>query len=272
MMNDTQLQSALAVAVEACRRGAAELEAWRPRFRVKEKSRADLVTDADTASQKAVKDHIFAEYPDHHFLGEEEAVGKSIESLRFGDDPTWVCDPLDGTGNYAHGVPAYCVNLALVFHGEPVVAVTLDPRLNELYTAVKGGGAFLNGEPIRVSTIATLGSALLSTGFPSDYEKQLRNLAAWQRVTKEAQALRRTGSSALNMAYLAAGRFDGYWCYDNWPWDVLPGVLLVQEAGGTITNAEGGAFDPFRMDILATNGPIHASVLAALTAGESDTF
>jgi myo-inositol-1(or 4)-monophosphatase len=107
---------------------------------------------------------------------------------------------------------------------------------------------------------------LLSTGFPSDYEKQRRNLVTWQRVSQEAQALRRTGSSALNLAYVAAGRFDGYWCYDNWPWDVLPGALLVREAGGTITNALGGAFDPFRMDLLATNGPIHADVMKLLNA------
>ena len=206
------------MAIEAARRGAAELEAWRSKFRIREKARADLVTDADTASQKAVKEHLLAAYPEHNFLGEEEAYGRDIESLRFAADapPTWVCDPLDGTGNYAHGVPAYCVNIALVVKNEPVVAVTLDPRLNELFTATAGGGAFLNGEPIRVSTIASLRDALLSTGFPSDYEKQLRNLAAWQRVSKEAQALRRTGSSALNLAYLAAGRFDGYWCFDNW--------------------------------------------------------
>ncbi|CAN5555849.1 inositol monophosphatase family protein [soil metagenome] len=260
------LQNYLAVAVESCHRGAAELEAWRSKFTVREKSRADLVTDADTASQQAVKSHLFAAFPGHHFLGEEDSFGKSIESLRPAANapPTWVCDPLDGTGNYAHGVPAYCVNLALLIDAKPVVAVTLDPRLNELYTATRGGGAFLNGEPICVSPIASLGSALLSTGFPSDYEKQLRNLAAWQRVSKEAQALRRTGSSALNMAYLAAGRFDGYWCYDNWPWDVVPGMLLVEEAGGKVTNASGGPFDPFKMDILATNGPIHADVLKAL--------
>ncbi len=256
----------LAVAVEACRRGAAELEAWRPRFTVREKSRADLVTDADTASQAAVKDHLLASLPGHAFMGEEDSVGCGIESLRLAADapPTWVCDPLDGTGNYAHGVPAYCVNLALVIANEPVVAVTLDPRLNELYTATQGGGAFLNGSPIRVSPVATLADALLSTGFPSSYEKQLRNLAAWQRVSKEAQALRRTGSSALNMAYLAAGRFDGYWCFDNWPWDVLAGVLLVREAGGTVSNAVGGPFDPFRMDILATNGPFHSDVVNLL--------
>jgi myo-inositol-1(or 4)-monophosphatase len=259
----------LSVAIEAARHGAAELESWRNRFRVREKSRADLVTEADVASQAAVKAHLLGTCPDHHFLGEEDSVGKSLESLRLpaSHAPTWVCDPLDGTGNYAHGVPAYCVNLALVIEQTIVVAVTLDPRLNELFTAVRGGGAHLNGEPIRVSPLTTLGQSLLSTGFPSDFDKQRRNLAVWERVSQDAQALRRTGSSALNLAYVAAGRFDGYWCFDNWPWDVLPGVLLVTEAGGTITTADGAPFDMFRMDILATNGHIHAETLRSLNGG-----
>src|SRR5436190_4921186 len=201
-MTTSELNAALAVAVEAARHGAAELEAWRPKSRIREKARADLVTDADTASQLAVKTHLLAAYPDHHFLGEEDSFGRSIESLRLAPTapPTWICDPLDGTGNYAHGVPAYCVNLALVVKNEPVVAVTLDPRLNELFTATLGGGAFLNGERLHVSTISALRSSLLSTGFPSDYDKARHNLAVWQHVSKEAQALRRTGSSALNLA------------------------------------------------------------------------
>lgn len=265
-MTSNELHEALTVAVDAARRGSLELESWRPRFRIHEKSRADLVTDADTASQKAVKECLLAAYPTHGFLGEEDSAGKSIESLRLAANapPTWVCDPLDGTSNYAHGVPAYAVNIALVVANEPVVAVTLDPRMNELFTATKGGGAFLNGEPIRVSTIRTLASAMLATGFPGDYQKQLRNLAAWQQISKNVQALRRTGTTALNLAYVACGRFDGYWAYDNWPWDVLPGALLVMEAGGTISNCEGGPFDPFRMDMAGTNGLIHSETIESL--------
>ncbi|MGL4420970.1 MAG: inositol monophosphatase family protein, partial [Gemmataceae bacterium] len=138
--------------------------------------------------------------------------------------------------------------------------VTLDPRMNELYTAAKGQGAFLNGEPIRVSSIPSLHDGLFSTGFPAGYEAQLKNLDAWRRVSYFAQALRRTGSTAINMAYLAAGRFDGYWCYDNWPWDVLAGAVLISEAGGTLTTADGAPFDPFRMDIIASNGHTHAEL------------
>jgi myo-inositol-1(or 4)-monophosphatase len=256
----------LQIAVEAVRRGAAELESWRPKFTVREKGRADLVTEADTASQAAIQAYLASQFPDHGFMGEESSVGKSLAELRLPADapPTWVCDPLDGTSNYAHGVPAYCVNLALMANQSIVVAVTYDPRLNELFTATIGGGTRLNGEPVRVSKCPRLADGLLSTGFPSTYQQQRRNLDAWERISRVCQSLRRTGSSALNLAYVAAGRFDGYWCYDNWPWDVLAGVLLVTEAGGMVTTSDGGPFDPFRMDIIATNGTIHLETVQTL--------
>lgn len=265
-MTSGELHRLLAIALDAARQGAAELEAWRSRFTVREKSPADLVTDADTASQHAIRNHLRQACPEFGFLGEEGVGSAAIGSLRLPPDapPTWVCDPLDGTANYAHDVPAYCVNLALVVASAPVVAVTLDPRMNECFTAVRGGGAFLNGQPIRVSAIDALSRAMLATGFPAGYDAQKRNLAAWDRMARAAQALRRTGSTALNLAYVAAGRFDGYWCYDNWPWDVCAGVLLVTEAGGRITDAAGGAFDLFRMDILASNGTVHDEALAWL--------
>jgi myo-inositol-1(or 4)-monophosphatase len=267
-MSAPNLTELLSAAVEAARRGAAELESWRNRFRVREKSRADLVTDADHASQTAIKEYLLGRYPDHIFLGEEDSVGKPIESLRpaTGSPLVWVVDPLDGTGNYAHGVPAYCVNVGLLLDGKPAIGVTLDPRLNELFTAVTGGGAFLNGERIRVSAIPTLHDGLFATGFPANYQAQLHNLEAWKRVAYHAQALRRTGSSAINLAYVAAGRFDGYWCYDNWPWDVVPGAVLVAEAGGQLSAADGTPFDPFRMDLLATNGHTHDELQRALAA------
>ena len=269
-MNNTLLPVWLAAAVEAARRGAVELEGWRNRFSVREKSRADLVTDADIASQKAISQYLLGRFPEHQFLGEEDCVGKPLAGMRpvAGSPPVWIVDPLDGTGNYAHDVPAYCVNVGLVVDGEIVVGVTLDPRLNELFTATKGGGAFRNGEPMRVSTIATIRDGLLSTGFPTDYQKQLNNLEKWKRVSAHSQSLRRTGSTAINMAYVAAGRFDGYWCYDNWPWDVVPGALLIQEAGGTLTASDGSPFDPFRMDLVATNGHIHAELLKVLNETE----
>jgi myo-inositol-1(or 4)-monophosphatase len=261
------LAAFLAAAVDAARRGALELERWRAKFSVKEKSRADLVTDADHASQRIVKDALLAAFPDHDFLGEEDAVGRALEETRLAPDapPTWVVDPLDGTANYVHDVPAYCVSIGLFAGGKPVVGVIHDPRQNEVFTAALGQGAFLNGAPIRVSAVAALRDGMISTGFPADIQKQLRNFEAWGKVMIHAQSLRRTGSTALNLAYVAAGRFDGYWAYDNYAWDVMAGALLVTEAGGVLTAADGQPFDPFRPDLIATNGRFHGELLRVLT-------
>jgi myo-inositol-1(or 4)-monophosphatase len=260
------LATFLATAVEAARRGAAELEGWRTRFTFKEKSRADLVTDADHASQRVVKETLLAAFPDHVFLGEEECVGKTPEETRPPADspPVWVVDPLDGTANYVHDVPAYCVSIGLWTGGKPVVGVIHDPRMNEVFTAAAGLGAFLNGKPIKVSTVPALGNGMISTGFPANHAAHARNLDAWAKVMAHAQSLRRTGSTALNLAYVAAGRFDGYWAYDNFAWDVMAGAVLVAEAGGQLTTADGRALDPFRPDILATNGHFHAELLGVL--------
>jgi len=265
----TQIAAFLATATEAARRGAAELEAWRSKFTVTEKFRADLVTDADHASQRVVKECLLAAFPDHVFLGEEECVGKSNEETRppANSPPVWVVDPLDGTSNYVHDVPAYCVSIGLWASGKPLVGVIHDPRMNEVFTAASGLGAFMNGKAIKVSTVATLRDAMLSTGFPANYDKAKRNLDAWAKLTEHAQSLRRTGSTALNMAYVAAGRFDGYWAHDNYAWDVLAGAVLVAEAGGRVTTIDGLLFDPFRPDILATNGLYHAEVLDVLRNG-----
>jgi myo-inositol-1(or 4)-monophosphatase len=263
-------QSALAgflsAAVDAARRGALELESWRAKFSVKEKSRADLVTDADHASQRVIQDALLAAFPEHRFLGEEDAAGLSLEETRLPPDapPTWIVDPLDGTANYVHDVPAYCVSIGLFAGGKPVIGVIHDPRQNEVFTAALGMGAFLNGAPIRASAVTALRDGMISTGFPADIQKQLRNFEAWGRVMIHAQALRRTGSTALNLAYVAAGRFDGYWAYDNYPWDVMAGAVLVTEAGGKLTAADGERFDPFRPDLVATNGRLHPELLRIL--------
>lgn len=260
----------LAVAVEAAKRGAAELERWRKQFKVYEKARADLVTDADRASQEIVREYLIGQLPDHAFLGEEECVGKTVDQVRPQADgpPLWVVDPLDGTSNYVHDVPAYCVSIGLWYKGEAIVGVIFDPRQNEMFAAAKGHGATLNGEPIRVSTIPIIRDSLISTGFPANYEAQLRNLEAWKKVSFHAQALRRTGSTALNMAYISCGRFDGYWAYDNWPWDVMAGACLIREAGGQLQTIDGQTFDPFRMDVIATNGLIQKELLGVLTDWE----
>ncbi len=266
---EPRLPEYLSAAVAAARRGAEVLESWRGKFTVREKARADLVTDADTASQLAIREILLGAFPDHRFLGEEDSVGKTPEQVRpaAGSPPTWVVDPLDGTINYAHDVPMYCVSIGLVVDGEPVVGVVFDPRGQEMYAAAKGHGATLNGRPIRVSDSAAIGSSLIATGFPSNWDAQTRNLEVWKRVSFHARALRRTGSTALNLAYVAAGRFDGYWAYDNYPWDVAGGAVLVAEAGGAVTLIDGRPYDPFRPDMLATNGHIQAELMATLGAG-----
>src|SRR5579872_5047546 len=171
--NTDQLATFLSVAIDAARCGAAELERWRTKFSVREKFRADLVTDADLASQKAVKEMLLKSFPNHLFLGEEESVGKTPEETRptSNDTPIWVVDPLDGTTNYVHDVPAYCVSIGLWAEGKPLVGVILDPRLNELFSAASGLGAFLNGKSIKVSSVSKMAEGIVSTGFPANYQK-----------------------------------------------------------------------------------------------------
>jgi len=253
-----------AAAEEAARLGAVRLEDWRARFSVREKAHADLVTDADHASQQAIRTFLAARFPDHDFLGEEDPNAKT-GAIRT-DVPTWIVDPLDGTANYVHDVPAYCVSVGLAAGGDLVAGVIYDPRQDEMFSAATGLGATLNGRPIRVSAVDELRAALLATGFPPDPQCQERNFHYWRVFAYRAQALRRTGSTALNLAYVAAGRFDGYWAYDSWPWDVAAGAVLVREAGGVVTRADGSPLDPFRPDIVAANPAIHAAMLESLAA------
>jgi len=250
-------------ATQAARIGAAVLEDWRTRFSVREKAHADLVTEADHASQKAIRDYILNRFPNHSFLGEEDPEAKAGRIAA--DVPTWIVDPLDGTANYVHDVPAYCVSIGLMVDGKPAVGAIYDPRQNEMFSAAKGRGATLNGKRIHVSSIHELRSALLSTGFPPDPECQERNFQWWRAFAYRAQALRRTGSTALNLAYVAAGRFDGYWAFDNFAWDVVAGIVLVEEAGGVVTRVDGSPYDPFRPDIVAANEKTHSLMLEVLT-------
>ena len=252
-------------ACEAARRGAAVLEQWRDRFAVHEKARFDLVTDADLGSQRAIQSYLKERFPGHAFLGEEGPAAKN----RPGPDapPTWIVDPLDGTTNYVHDCPVYCVSVGLQVAGEMVIGVVLDPSRDELFVAAKGRGAWLGPRRLRTSRATRLEEALLATGFPPDLRGQERTLEWWRYFSLRTRALRRTGSTALNLAYVAAGRFDGYWAFDNHPWDVAGGLVLVREAGGEFTNVDGSPFDPYTPDGLASNGPLHPVLLEALRTG-----
>jgi myo-inositol-1(or 4)-monophosphatase len=260
-----ELTDYLDAACEGARRAAAVIEDWRPRFAVREKGRADLVTDADVASQRAIRDYLAGRFPEHGFLGEEEDAGRN----RPGPDapPTWIVDPIDGTTNYVHDVPLYCVSIGLEVGGELVVGVVLEPTRNELFRAARGQGAWLNQRRLSVSRTDRLEEALLATGFPADVRGQERTLDWWRYFSLRTRSLRRTGSTALNLAYLAAGRFDGYWAFDNHVWDVAGGVVLVREAGGVLTNTDGSPYDAYTADALASNGALHPALLEALRTG-----
>ena len=265
MTSPEVLAGYLETAKEAARRGAAVLEEWRRRFRVREKGRCDLVTDADLTSQRTIREFFARHYPDHGFLGEEEKPA----AARPGPDapPTWIVDPLDGTTNYVHDCPFYCVSIGLQMAGELVVGVVLDPVRQELFAGARGLGAWLGDRRLQTSGVQRLDESLLATGFPPDLRGHERTLEWWARLSLQAQSLRRTGSTALNIAYVAAGRFDGYWAFDNHVWDVAGAVVLVREAGGIVTNIDGSPYDPHTPDALATNGPLHPALLALFQQG-----
>jgi myo-inositol-1(or 4)-monophosphatase len=255
----------LEAAREAARRGAAVLEDWRRRFQVREKGRFDLVTDADLASQRVIREFLGRRYPQHGFLGEEDHSA----AFRPGPEapPTWIVDPLDGTTNYVHDCPFYCVSIGLQVAGELVVGVVLEPSRQELFAAARGLGAWLGEQRLQTSGADRLEEALLATGFPPDLRGQELTLDWWRYFSLRTRSLRRTGSTALNMAYVAAGRFDGYWAFDNHVWDVAGATVLVREAGGMVTNVDGSAYDPYTPDALATNGPLHQVMLQCLRTG-----
>jgi myo-inositol-1(or 4)-monophosphatase len=247
---------------DAARRGAEVLQQWRARFQVREKGRADLVTEADLASQEAVRSYLQGRFPGHAFLGEEGPAGKS----RPGPDapPTWIVDPLDGTTNYVHDCPLYCVSVGLEIAGELVVGAVYDPSRDEMFHAARGQGAALNDRPLKTSATERLDQALLATGFPPDMRGQERVLDWFRYFSIHARSLRRTGSTAINLAWLAAGRFDGFYAFDNHVWDVAGAAVVVREAGGLLSNVDGSPYDPYTPDALGSNGPLHPALLEAM--------
>jgi len=270
MLTPTELLLCLDAAKEAARRGAAVLEEWRSRFQVREKARFDLVTDADLGSQKAIYEHLHRRFPLHVFLGEEDpaSVEASARRVPAADaPPTWIVDPLDGTTNYVHDCPLYCVSIGLQVAGELVVGAVYDPSRQEMFAAAKGQGAWLNDRRLQTTQARTLGEALLAAGFPPDMRGQEKALAWWRYFSLRTRSLRRTGSTALNIAYVAAGRFDGYFAFDNHVWDVAGGTVLVREAGGQITNVDGSPYDCYTPDALASNGPLHPVLLEQFRQG-----
>jgi myo-inositol-1(or 4)-monophosphatase len=225
---------------------------------VRHKGEIDLVTAADKAAEEYLVARIAERFPAHDYVA-EEGHRKST-----GHDLAWYIDPLDGTTNFAHGYPVFCVSIALVERGVPVVGVVHDPCRGETFTAVKGGGATLNGKPLAVSATSELKQAFLCSGFPYAFAKDPRNLALWGAFLHAAQSVRRDGSAALDLCYVAMGRFDGFWEYGLNSWDGAAGALVVEEAGGRATMFDGAPLDIDGRAILATNGRLHAAMQTIL--------
>jgi myo-inositol-1(or 4)-monophosphatase len=261
----SELTQYLEIARQAALRAASVLESWRRKFQVREKGRFDLVTEADLASQKTIQGFLAVACPGHAFLGEEEDAAKHRPAADA--PPTWIVDPIDGTTNYVHDVPLYCISIGLQIAGELVVGVVYDPSRKEMFAAAKGQGAWLNGERMQTSKAPSLAHALLATGFPPDMRGAEQALHWWRYFSFHAQSLRRTGSTALNLAYVAAGRFDGFYAFDNHVWDVAGGTVLVREAGGIITQVDGSPYDPYASDALATNGLLHPQMQEIFQTG-----
>jgi myo-inositol-1(or 4)-monophosphatase len=227
------------------------------RVEAREKGPSDLVTEADLASQECVRRIVLSAFPDHCLLGEE---GPRADTPRA--EYRWIVDPLDGTTNYVHGIPFFNVSLALERNGELLVGAVYNPVSRECFTAAAGGGAFLNGRPIKTSKVRELSGAVAAVGLPYTIHRDSPDLLVFLEATFACQSIRRTGSAALNMAYVAAGRFDVFWSYSTKIWDVAAGALLLREAGGTLTATDGG---PFRLEearfLAAANEPLHRQLL-----------
>lgn len=231
-------------------------------LQVSNKGDIDLVTEADLASEKLIIERIKSHYPRHAILAEESGASDAVESGK--SEWKWIVDPLDGTTNYAHGYPCFCVSIALEHAGAIEIGVIYDPTRDEMFAAERGQGATLNGRRIRVSTVEDLNSAMLCTGFPYNVRERPNFARDFANFTMEAQAVRRDGSAAIDLAYIACGRFDGFWEDGLKAWDIAAGLLLIEEAGGYVSNFSGGALDIYTPKVLASNGLIHDAMMKVL--------
>lgn len=251
----------LAAAEAALEAGALIKELYGKPHDIRHKGAIDLVTEADLASEKAIIARLSPRFPEFAILAEESSASFGSEPA----GPAWVIDPLDGTTNFAHGFPYFGVSIALTLDGIPRLGVIYCPIQDELFCASRGKGAWLNGAPMRVSSVADLQHSLVATGFPYDVHGTINEvMTSLQRMLPRVQDLRRAGAAALDLAYVACGRLDGFWEMHLKPWDTAAGALLVEEAGGTMSNFQGHDFTPFSDQTVASNTLIHREFLDGL--------
>jgi myo-inositol-1(or 4)-monophosphatase len=251
----------LTTAIEAViKAGELQMAQFGREMQVDKKGTIDLVTEVDVAVERMFRALVAERYPDHAVLAEE--LGGARVAPR---GPCWIFDPIDGTTNYAHGLPIFCSSLAFEIDGVTEIGAIYDPTRKELFTAERGGGAFLNGRPLHVSPADTLVDAMLVTGFPYDVHQRVDEIVGlFAAFVARARAVRRLGSAAIDLCYVAAGRMDGFWESDLKPWDIAAGALIVVEAGGRVTTLSGEPFQSRSGEVLATNGHLHDAMIETI--------
>ncbi len=254
----------LELAKKAAEIGREVLMSYYGRLRnVEEKRDAGLVSEADKESEDRIREFLAKETPDFEFLGEEGGLTKTETQAK----GRWICDPLDGTTNYIHQFPFFCVSVALEFEGKMVAGVIDVPVYQQIYEATRGGGSYLNGEKLQVSDIDSLTEGLFVTGFSYKRGEELNQQAkAFLRLMQDARGVRRTGSAAMDLCLVASGVFDGYWEKYLKPWDTAAAALIVQEAGGTVTDFQGNSYDPFALEVIASGPKVHGKLMDVLNS------
>lgn len=236
------------------------LEKFGKKISVSKKGDIDLVTEVDLASEAFIIQQVNTHYPRHSILAEESGASAKSGDIEW----KWIIDPLDGTTNYAHGYPCFCVTLAIEHKGKLVVGVSYDPTRDELFAAERHHGSSLNNKPIKVSETKELSESMLVTGFPYDLSRRDTLASTFEKFLYKSRAVRRDGSAAIDLAYVACGRFDGFWEEGLNPWDVAAGVLMIEEAGGRTSSYDGSAIDIYTPPFCASNGSIHDEMLSVL--------
>jgi myo-inositol-1(or 4)-monophosphatase len=235
--------------------GALLMTYFREHLVVEYKGEADLVTKADRESEALIRERIHARWPSHDILGEEQGL------VDTGSEYRWYVDPLDGTTNFAHGFPVFCVSMALEHMGSRIAALVYDPTRDEVFSAEQGNGAYINQQRMHVSKVANLAESLVATGFPSHKRHKNPNIYFYHQITLRTHGVRRAGSAALDLCYVASGRMEGFWEFNLNPWDTAAGVLIVEEAGGKVTDFQGGPFQIDSRQTVASNGLVHEALL-----------